>query len=77
MEYVFANSDGLVLTHTDGGRVMLRRGDAWFADDPFVLAHREMFSATPLVVHSTIGRPTPDPTPVTDAPAPGKARARV
>lgn len=80
MEFVFANMDGLVLNHQgDGANVMLHRGDVWFADDPFVVGRPEMFSATPLVAYSTVGRVAPAPTPlavpVVDAPKVRRARA--
>jgi hypothetical protein len=80
VEFVFANMDGLILNHQgDGANVMLRRGDVWFADDPFVVRRPEMFSATPLVAYSTVGRVAPTPTPlavpVEDAPKVRRARA--
>lgn len=74
MEYVYANMDGLVLNEVSGGRVMLRRGDIWFADDPFAQSRRDLFSATPIIVHSTVGRLAP---PATAVPAPSKGRGRV
>lgn len=78
MEFVFANMDGLVLNHQgDGASVMLRRGDVWFADDPFVVSRPELFSATPLTAYSTAGRTAPAPTPVTvAAPAADVAKVR-
>lgn len=75
MEYVWAVSDGLVLNNVQGGTVTLRRGDAWFADDPFVQSRLDVFSATPVVVHSTIGRQAPLPTPVVVEPRRGRGRA--
>ncbi len=80
MEFVFANNDGLVLNHQgDGANVMLHRGDVWFADDPFVVRRPELFSATPLVAFSTVGRVAPPPTPLTvpvvEAPKVRRARA--
>jgi hypothetical protein len=54
--YVYANSDGQALNNVQGGSVMLHPGDVWFADDPFVQARPELFSASPTVVHSTTGR---------------------
>lgn len=83
MEFVFANMDGLVLNYQgDGANVMLHRGDAWFADDPFVVRRPELFSATPLVAFSTVGRLAPPATPlntvavpVEEAPKARRARA--
>lgn len=74
MEFVFANMDGLVL-NSGAGQVMLHRGDVWFADDPFVQARPELFSETPLFVHSTTGRLTPPATPVGQRRAAAEARA--
>jgi hypothetical protein len=73
VEYVYANMDALVLNEVSGGRVMLHRGDIWFADDPFAQARRDLFSATPIIVHSTVGRQAPAATAV---PAPPKGRGR-
>ena len=67
MEFVFANMDGLVLNSGGSGQVMLHRGDVWFADDPFVQLRPELFSSTPLVAHSTVGRMAPPATPVVQA----------
>lgn len=67
--YVYANNDGLVLNEVTGGTVMLTPGQVWFADDPFVQSRRDLFSATPTLVHSTSGRQALTPTPVE---APGK-----
>jgi hypothetical protein len=80
VEFVFANMDGLVLNHQgDGANVMLHRGDAWFADDPFVVGRPELFSTTPLVVFSTVGRSAPPATaltsPAVDAPKVRRPRA--
>lgn len=63
MDYVYANCDGLVMNNAGGGSVMLRPGEVWFADDPFVLSRPDLFSELPTVVHSTEGRW--DATPVT------------
>lgn len=62
--FVYAASEGLVQNRVDGGTVMMRRGDVWWADDPFVLSRPELFSATPLTVQSTRGRQHPEPTPL-------------
>lgn len=69
--YVYANNDGLVLNEVSGGTVMMRPGEVWIADDPFVLARPELFSETPTIVHSTTGRQSLTPTAVVK-----KARAR-
>ncbi len=62
--YVYANTDGRVANNATGGAVMLRPGDCWFADDPFVQSRLDLFSATPTIVHSTIGRQPAPATPV-------------
>ncbi len=62
MEFVFSVNEGLVQNRVDGGNVMLHVGDAWWADDPFVLSRPEMFSATPPRVNSTRGRLSPEAT---------------
>lgn len=67
--YVYANNDGLVLNESSGGTVMMRPGDVWFADDPFVVSRPDLFSASPTLVHSTQGRQSLPATPVTE-PAP-------
>lgn len=64
MDYVYSANDGFVLNEVHGGRVFLQVGEVWFADDPFVQARPELFSATPTLVHSTVGRPTPEAMPV-------------
>lgn len=62
--YVYANTDGRVANTATGGNVMLRPGEAWFADDPFVQSRLDLFSATPTIVHSTVGRTPVPATPV-------------
>lgn len=66
MEFVYANVDGLSTVLYAPTRSMdVTQGDIWYADDPFVVAHPEMFSSTPVVVRSTTGRPERlDPTPL-------------
>ena len=73
--YVYANTDGRVANTASGGAVMLRPGDVWFADDPFVQSRPELFSASPVVVHSTTGR-TPVPATPVEAVAEVPARKR-
>lgn len=81
MEYVFALPGSLSVAWGTGG-TWLVRGEAWFADDPFVKAHPEMFSRTPPIVRSTTGRiaepalslPEMD---VRTSPLPGVRRGRV
>lgn len=73
MDYVYSANEGLVLNEVQGGRVFMQRGDVWFADDPFVLGRPDLFSASPTLVHSTVGRDTPPSTPVQRVAAkPGK-----
>lgn len=64
MEFVYSANDGDVLNNVSGGNIRMRPNDIWFADDPFVVARPDLFSATPLVVHSTTGRAAPPATPV-------------
>lgn len=73
MEFVYSANDGLV--RWGDTRVPLRPNEIWFADDPFVQARPDLFSATPLTVHSTEGRPAPVATPLGPALAP-KVRGR-
>lgn len=74
MEFVYANSDSMVSWGPTGSTVLIRPNQIWFADDPFVLARPDLFSATPLVAHSTTGRLAPDPTPVSAAVRTGRGR---
>jgi hypothetical protein len=66
MEYVFTLPESCSVAWGAHG-VWLSAGEAWFADDPFVKAHPEMFSVVPPRVRSTEGRETtqvPLPSPV-------------
>lgn len=69
MDYVYANQTGLVL-YAPTGAVDMVTGDIWYADDPFVAFRPDLFSSTPIVVRSTVGKTAPDPQPV------GKPRPR-
>lgn len=61
-EYVWSHADALL---ADGRwHVRLNRGEAWWADDPVVQAYPELFSATPLSVAGSTGRPQPGITPI-------------
>ena len=62
-EYVYANFTGTVL-YAPTGAVEINLGDVWFADDRFVAARKDLFSATPPVVRSTLGREAPAATPL-------------
>lgn len=73
MDYVYSANDGLVLWGPSGSSITMRPNDVWWADDPFVLARPDLFSQTPLVVHSTAGRQAPGHTPLD---AKRKARGR-
>lgn len=73
MEFVFSANDGIVLWG-NGSTVKMVPNQIWFADDPFVLARPDLFSSTPLVVHSTVGREAPAKTPLNGKP---KKAARV
>jgi hypothetical protein len=66
--YVYANNDGMVLNEATGGTVMMRPGDVWIADDPFVKSRPDLFSATPTILHSTAGDHRPPATPVEVSP---------
>lgn len=55
MEFVFALVGPCDVAWGAGG-IWVTKDEAWFADDPFVAAHPEMFSATPPRVRSTTGR---------------------
>lgn len=59
MDYVFSAVDLMIAWGDHGGGVYLQPNQIWFADDPLVLARPELFSSTPLVVHSTAGREGP------------------
>lgn len=43
---VFATSSGSAAA-PDGGIVAFREGEPWAADDPFVTAHKDLFSDAP------------------------------
>jgi len=64
VEFVYSVNDGFVTWGPTGSSIRMRPNDIWHADDPFVVARPDLFSATPVTVHSTIGKPAPDPTPV-------------
>ena len=55
MEFVFPLCDPCSVAWGVGGQWVDPK-QAWFADDPFVLAHPDMFSLVPPVVRSTTGR---------------------
>lgn len=71
MEYVFALVGPCSVAWGNGG-VWVVLGEAWFADDPFVRDHPELFSAVPPHVRSTTGK-TAEQTPLTPA-AQGRGR---
>jgi hypothetical protein len=73
MEYVYATFAGMV-QYGPTGAVEMNVGDVWYADDPFVVARKDLFSETPVVVRSVVGRPAPAPTPLGGTGR--KARAR-
>lgn len=64
MKFVYSANDGVVFSKFSQSSVAMRPNDIWFADDPFVLDRPDLFSSTPLVVHSTQGRVAPPATPV-------------
>lgn len=55
MEYVFALDGPRSVAWGIGGE-WITKGEAWFADDPFVKAFPELFSPVPPNVRSTTGR---------------------
>jgi hypothetical protein len=73
--YVYSANEGLVLNEVQGGTVMMRRGEVWRADDPFVLARPDLFSQTPTVLHSTLGLPQLAVTPIGAKQEPESERA--
>lgn len=74
--YVYCQQDGIA--YNGPNVVTMHRGSVWDADDPFVKARPEFFSATPVVVHNTTGAAQPEPTPVENARrAPGERRVAV
>jgi hypothetical protein len=64
MEYVYSVNDGNVTWGPTGSTVKMRPDDVWRADDPFVTSRPDLFSATPLRVHSTQGIQSPPATPI-------------
>lgn len=56
MEYVFALIGPVSVASGNSGGEWVTKDEAWFADDPFVQAHPDMFSAVPPRVRSTTGR---------------------
>lgn len=70
MEFVFTTAEAGSVAWGDGG-IWVSRDEAWFADDPFVRDHPELFSAIPPRVRSTTGRQV-EQAPLT--PARGKGR---
>lgn len=76
MEFVYSVNDGNVSWGPLGSTVHMRPNDIWRGDDPFVLARPDLFSATPLRVHSTQGIEAPAATPVAPTPEPVKPRGR-
>lgn len=62
MEYVYVASPGLVTRAPHFLHLSLN--EIYRRDDPFVVANPDLFSETPLVVSSTIGKPAPTPAPL-------------
>lgn len=56
MEFVFPLSPHSFSVAWGSSGAWVDPTEAWFADDPFVLAHPEMFSVTPPKVHPMAGR---------------------
>lgn len=74
-EYVYATDTAFTLW-TPTGAVETHHGEAWYADDPFVVANPHLFSTTPTVVRGTVDRPAPEVVPVGAQPAKRTARAK-
>lgn len=55
MEFVFTTAEAGSVAWGPGG-IWVSQDEAWFADDPFVRDHPELFSAIPPRVRSTTGR---------------------
>lgn len=55
MNFVFTTAEAGSVAWGDGG-IWVVQDEAWFADDPFVRDHPELFSAIPPRVRSTTGR---------------------
>jgi len=53
MEYVYSANDGLVIWGPTGSSIRMRPNDIWAADDPFVLARPDLFSAEPIYYETT------------------------
>jgi len=65
--YAYVNAgDPLCLVNwgPGGNAITLRRGDVWDADDEFVQARPDLFSSTPVVLHSSSGEAQQEPTPL-------------
>jgi len=65
MEFVFTTAEAGSVAWGDGG-IWVSKGEAWFADDPFVRDHPELFSPIPPNARSTQGR-TAEQTPLQPA----------
>lgn len=50
VEFVFAGQSCSVVNPASGLKVRLSAGEAWAADDPFVLLRPDLFSSVPKVV---------------------------
>lgn len=68
--YAYSLNDGVIMWGGGGNCITTRRGDIWFADDPFVQDRPDLFSAEPPIVHSTApgGRPQHEAKPLSEKP---------
>lgn len=79
MDYVYvAAGDPLMIVMWGpvGSTITLRLGDTWPADDPFVQARPDLFSAAPTVLQSSDGRPAPEAVPLGAAKKPAGVKGR-
>lgn len=58
MQIVYASST-CSSRNPDGTPVRLIAGEAWWADDPFVIAHPDLFRGTPPIVRGTTSQTRP------------------
>jgi hypothetical protein len=75
MDIVYATGTSVVALD-GGGQVQVLKGTHWPADDPIVVAHRDMFSSDPRFGLSFTSRPAAFDAPVEQATAvPGEKRS--
>lgn len=86
MQFAYPLCEASSVAWGEGGQ-WVAPNQAWFTDDPFVVAHPDLFSLVPPVVRSTTGRTAErlplsalpalsEPEPVAAAPAASRVKAR-